>query len=808
MSDSAARRPRMHRRAAGRAPERGRSTDSGMTLPELLVSVMVVGVIVTALATSLTVVFRQQPANEGRFNVARAEQTIGMWVPADLASAVTVDTNPAASPCGNSCPGNVALNGSTAMLLTWTTTSAAGVTTTTKVAYHFYEATDGTYELSRVHCETSGGGWVCDTTVVLRDLPGPPGGDPFVPGVTPPSWVILVSEPLAADATSEAQLAQSDSYIKNAKRVVVTINGGGDDPGAGGGINQISITAGGTTRTVIDANSIQGAPSFAEARSRCGGPMALVIDESNSIGASIAQVKAGVTSFIQSLAGTPMKLEVVRFQTYSSIMGDNSAWNRYFDMTKDADVTTLLNAVSGLQGSWSTNPYGGTNWEEALYRTFYNADGSTAQLIPDTVVFFTDGVPTFDRMVYKTSPGILPAQPPAPPAPWAASTGSTYSQVAFNRANYIATQFRSSVKFIGVGVGSGITTNSLWVSDPGAGYKYTWEKGSWSYEQRSGYTYQARYQTRTSSSAPWVWSSFAKYNTTSGSRRKDTGSYSTITQTEYNAAESPANDNNTDGVMRTAAWAPVSTADFNAGNTTGDETDGFRPRSGGKSYTTPYLDWEPFTGSRTGDVNMYRSTKVYNSPPYEGYDPAVTASTLNSLILARLIAGNDYGVPAVWNGSYYTNAEEADMYVLPQWSQFNAALQAVALGKCGGTLTLQTKLNGATAVPDPFTYQNSGATDAGGAAVTLEPKVVRTNQQFTTGTFDFEIPDGRFFTVEIRPVNLQDLGTYQPNGWTCRAGVNNRAVTAVPIDDTVWGGIKVQVGANEAVSCVLSVSRV
>jgi hypothetical protein len=778
-----------------------------MTLPELLVSVVVLGLIVTALATSLTVVFRQQPANEGRFNVARAEQTIGMWVPADLASAVTVDTDPAGSPCGNACPGNVHLTGSNAMLLTWTTTSAAGVTTTTKVAYHFFEAADGTFQLARIHCESSGGAWVCDSTIVLRDLPGPPGGDPFVPTVTSPSWVILVSEPLAADATNNSQVETNLSYIKNAKRVVVTINGGGDTPGAGGGINQISITAGGTTRTVIDANSIQGAPSFAEARSRCGGPMALVIDESNSIGSSITQVKAGVTAFIQSLAGTPMKLEVVRFQTYSSIMGDNAAWNRYFDMTKDADVNTLLSAVSGLQGSWSTNPYGGTNWEEALYRTFFNADGSTAQQIPDTVVFFTDGVPTFDRMVYKTSPGILPAQPPAPPAPWAASTGSTYSQVAFNRANYIATQFRSSVKLIGVGVGADIVKNSLWVSDPGAGYKYTWEKGSWSYEGRSGYTYQARYQTKATNSSPWVWSTLAKYNSTSGSRRRDQG-WTTITQSEYTAVENPANDISTDGVTRTATWSAISTAAFTAGNTTGDETDGFRPRAGGKSYTPPYLDWEPFTGTRTGDTNMYRSTKVYNSPPYEGYDPAVTASTVNSLILARLVAGNDYGVPAVWNGTNYTNAEEADMYVLPQWSQFTAALQAVALGKCGGTLTLQTKLNGATAVPDPFTYQNSGVTDSGGAVVKLEPKIVRTNQQFTTGTFDFEIADGRFFNVEILPLNLTDLGTYRPNGWTCRAGVNNRAVTAVPITDSIWSGIRVQVGANEAVSCTLSVSKV
>ena len=89
--------------------------------------------------------------------------------------------------------------------------------------------------------------------------------------------------------------------------MIVSINGGGDVAGAGGGINQISITAGGTVRSEIAANSVQGAPTFVEARSRCGGPMTLVIDESNSIGASITDVKAGVRTFVEALAGTPVQ---------------------------------------------------------------------------------------------------------------------------------------------------------------------------------------------------------------------------------------------------------------------------------------------------------------------------------------------------------------------------------------------------------------------------------------------------------------------------------------------------------------------
>ena len=138
------------------------------------------------------------------------------------------------------------------------------------------------------------------------------------------------------------------------------------------------------------------------------------------------------------------------------------------------------------------------------------------------------------------------------------------------------------------------------------------------------------------------------------------------------------------------------------------------------------------------------------------FDPAVTAGPDNDVILARLIAGNDIGTPAVWDGTNYTNNEIADMYVLPQWSQFSTAMEAVALGECGGTLTLQTKLGGGPA-PDPVRYQHSVVTDSSGVPLDLEPTVVTTNQQFVTGTFDFPIPNGQFVTIDVAAAEL--LGT-------------------------------------------------
>ncbi len=49
--------------------------------------------------------------------------------------------------------------------------------------------------------------------------------------------------------------------------------------------------------------------------------MTLVVDESNSIGSSIGDVKAGVRRFVEALAGTPVQLQIVRFHTYGSVLG-------------------------------------------------------------------------------------------------------------------------------------------------------------------------------------------------------------------------------------------------------------------------------------------------------------------------------------------------------------------------------------------------------------------------------------------------------------------------------------------------------
>jgi hypothetical protein len=398
---------------------------------------------------------------------------------------------------------------------------------------------------------------------------------------------------------------------------------------------------------------------------------------------------------------------------------------------------------------------------------------------------------------------VLPAQPPAPGAPWPASTGSSFSQVGFNRADFIANKFRRSVRLIGVGVGVGINQSSNWIVDPGAGYRDVVERGSYSHvRQDLASTYQARYQKKNSTNGPWYFVDKPTYLSAATNRRQDVG-WTTISESMFNSINTRLDDENDDGlsVSTTTVSTPVSTAEYNA------NVPNLAYQVVAKTWNNG-PDWEVWTGAQTGSSTHYRTSRVFNSPPYTGYLPAQTASTQNSTILARLISGNDNGTPAVWNGSSYTNAAVADMYVTPNWSQFGTALEAVALGECGGTLTLQTKLGGTTPAADPFRYQNSAVTDSAGAPVALKPTVVTTNQQFVTGTFDFAVPNGQFITVDILPLNYSELKAYTPGAWSCRAGNQPRPFELIDIPDAgAWKGVRVRVAANEAVSCTLAVSK-
>src|SRR5512143_2269439 len=207
------------------------SRDRGMTLPEVLISVTLTGLLVTALAMSITVVLKQSDNTTGRVNNARSEQNVSMWMPTDLASADSVSTDPAAMPCDAPCPAGANLGGSNALMLTWslqTLDAATGniVTSVTKVSYRYMQV--GTeWVMVRVECTTTGTDpTTCNSQNVLHNLDGPPLGQTFAPGVSTPTWIIQVSQaldPASTGAPGETIPADPTLKNKNGQRVVVTI---------------------------------------------------------------------------------------------------------------------------------------------------------------------------------------------------------------------------------------------------------------------------------------------------------------------------------------------------------------------------------------------------------------------------------------------------------------------------------------------------------------------------------------------------------------------------------------------------------
>lgn len=444
---------------------RARPIDRGMTLPELLISMALMGVLATVLAASISVTLRQSTSTEGRTNVARAEAAIDTWLPADLASTdvnnvdlPAVDLDPAATPCGT-CMG-IDLSGTNALQLAWE--SAGRVT---RVQYQYIDVANS-WHLRRISCV---GDEPCTSTTVLRDLKAPDNPATFDPKAGMPAGILDVGG--ADDAGDGLQLND------NARKIVVTIDGGGDVEGAGGGENRISLTAGGRTTEEIEADDFT-VPSFVRAKSRCGGPVTLIVDDSGSIGSNVnTVVKPGVDAFIEAFRGTPTQLQVVQFSSVAEAIGpnttettDNGGWHRYIDMTDDVAVDQLKSAVStGLIAS------GGTNWEEAFFRTFKESNGDPASSIPNRLVFFTDGIPTVSRPSDASRWSSIPSFFTGTlldyndgaydrSVGWPNDTGAVFHQEAFDRADIILDDHRN-LDMIFVGVGGGLQSNVTWIQN-------------------------------------------------------------------------------------------------------------------------------------------------------------------------------------------------------------------------------------------------------------------------------------------------------------------------------------------------------
>lgn len=665
-----------------------------MTLPELLIGVIITGLLVSGMAAASQVVLSQNDNTGGRLNNARSQQSVGSWLPGDLASAEFVDDTPSASPCGANCPSGFTVDGSNTLLLRWSGSvpnphygtdgdTQTTLPTSTAVSYRYVEVGTDHYDVVRIQCDSvNGGAPTCMKTIVLHNVDPPPAGVEYIAGETKPVWVMLVTlavDPAAPGDGTDLNLSPGGNtidptyYYREGRRVSVTINGGGDIANAGGGSEQITVTAGGTRRDPsLSTTNLSATPTFAATRSRCGGNFGLLVDTSGSIGTNISYVRSGVTAFINAFAGTPIKLQIVRFSSTSSTLGAPT-WSRYFDMLVDSDVADLKAYVNG--GTLSTGgtatalaSSGSTNWEDAIFRMFLNNDGTVQQVLPDTVIMFTDGMPTYNRL--NSSSATAPATMVNDDIGLPTANGSSYNQLSWNRANRMLRVYEADLeKLIGVYVGTDVGGSSTWLEQgPGyhlvdylRGYHDTWEKGyhienaqrgfhttyeyagtGLTYQYANGLSYQyaatgQQWQYAATgltfwkkSSGTWKTTDAATYfagntSTGTGDNYKTTvtgtlGNWTNINATistsksKYDLSNTSAGTgdgfrNVITGALDGWTTSGMSKSLFDLSNTTSDATDGYRPVvptsiSGWTNTTKTYYDTN---NAVAGTADGYRS---------------------------------------------------------------------------------------------------------------------------------------------------------------------------------------------------------
>ena len=282
----------------------------------------------------------------------------------------------------------------------------------------------------------------------------------------------------------------------------------------------------------------------------------------------------------------------------------------------------------------------------------------------------------------------------------------------------------------------------------------------------------------------------------------------TVSTTEYNASNTTGDS--TDGWQSTlqaggtSVWQATTQAAYEApgANTTSASTDGWRTQVvSGPNTAWTAVSLAQYNGSNTttDSSDGWRITKLYPANgPYDGHENTTSVSKTNKQILADLVApgGATYAVYNTTTQSY-GDVREVNMFAETNWARFSDAVRDVALGECGGTVTIQTKTAAGVPVNDPFTYSNQLL------------QTVETSAAYKSGTFDVVLPGALPSTITINPQNQSTLTAWHHVSWVCK---EKGAVLTAPTMQTLapdangWRGIKLNVSANTAISCIQTVA--
>lgn len=380
---------RSHRpdRRASRRP-RHRS-DTGFTLIEVLITIVLMAIVTSAIAAVSITVMRNEAPTMSRISESKDISFLQAAVPPDLRAATSHDTSPTHQPASQPLPGT--------NVLTVTRDSADGPL----VVSYRYELVGERWQLVRY--EITGAGTAAESVVrtgSAQELASPPVG-----------WTPDQPATHAASATVRTPTANAGSGLD----LAVVFPSGKTFTTGGAGPSPLSELPTDYTGGIADGNS---------PRSRCGGTMTLVLDTSLSVPMQFGglALESAATGFIDAFVGTPTSLSVLGFDRRAYVMSPTTGFGRYIDLLNpsatidaaktrivaldDRDGTGLVQSDPNRDGihwnqtNWSHNGrtvWGGTNWEDALWMPFRSDAGTMHDQTPDLVVFITDGDPNRNR---------------------------------------------------------------------------------------------------------------------------------------------------------------------------------------------------------------------------------------------------------------------------------------------------------------------------------------------------------------------------------------------------------------------------
>jgi prepilin-type N-terminal cleavage/methylation domain-containing protein len=386
--------------------EHQRRDESGFTMVEMLVVLVVMGVLFAAVTAVFLVTGRQVTANKTTLGRANDSQFVVTYMSRDLTSATSKTTSPSAQPV----TGQI-LSGTNVLQASWKQVFGDAATGTSRHLVSYRYVKNGTsWELVRREYESNsaaGAYSLVATQVLAHDLAAPATG--WVDGVAAPTHALNLT------------LKNPDSRSRQAVDLTLTPFTG--SPLIAGGQNL-------STGAAVPARPPEERwyPSTV-ALGRCSGRVALVVDTSGSVpiaggGYHLEQAAAG---FIDGLADMSMSMTVIGFdrEAYQLYPGTGRQFGQYFSLNDAAARTAARDRIlalddvdyafdyrdaptaDGVHWQQTAVPWvdpldgqtyyynGGTNWEDALWSTERDSAGNllTADKMPTLVVFITDGIP-------------------------------------------------------------------------------------------------------------------------------------------------------------------------------------------------------------------------------------------------------------------------------------------------------------------------------------------------------------------------------------------------------------------------------